>query len=198
MRRDRENRLRFIETDSDAIVNPIMPVWNPDGTRLAFSSLQRANNPPRYAIFELDLRTKRTSILVSGQNNHYPGSYSPDGAAFAYSTDRMSKATGRDWCGPLWTVDLRSGQHRRVPGASGADVAWHPTSDWLLFSVRVVGANRREFTEIWASTVDGSRREQITSGSGGTPHWCPDGTWFAFTSYREFGQPRTFKMNWSL
>ena len=74
-------------------------------------------------------------------------------------------------------VEPASGKIARLLVAGGRDPALSPDGRRLVFGI-FDGANQ----QLWVSDIDGTHRQQLTTGSSfdNTPDWSPDGTSVAF------------------
>jgi Tol biopolymer transport system component len=142
-----------------------LPVWTPDGTRIAFQS--NRNGPWRIFWAPVD-RSSSEEQLVGGDNTPVPSSFSSDGEALAYFS--MSTKTSAD----LWLIPLKG---ERTPKsflqtpAMELSPAISPTGGWIAYQSNESGRD-----EVYVRRYpDGGRLQQITTGGGMYPAWSRDG-----------------------
>ena len=108
-----------------------MPVWSPDGGRIAFA---REGDPlagTYEAIYTMrpDGTNVRQVSSASGGSDVWP-SWSPDGSAIAFAAIR-----NEDW--GIWTVDADGSNERLILGGTGAgyvdNPAWSPDGSLIAF-----------------------------------------------------------------
>jgi Tol biopolymer transport system component len=181
----------------------IGPTFSPDGTKLAFWSIEVADDS---AILLEDLTTRtiraliaagRASLmvsdmdggtasepraLVSGLRLHFDGSppsWSPTSDALVYGHLEDPRHLEDRNAMVIDTVPLAGGEPRRV--ANGDGPSWSPDGRRIAY---------RSATRPWGlmvAGIDGSSSDQVSTTStsvwnaGARPQWSPDGQHLAFT-----------------
>ncbi|QJR36531.1 PD40 domain-containing protein [Gemmatimonas groenlandica] len=154
---------------------PDMPVWHPDGTRLATVSSQYSAT---WDIVQVTLSTGDVKRLTSDPGIEDPNAWSGDGRTIAFvrsspegsiRSDILTVADGSSR--PLVPGELRP--HIGLPSPDGAHVAY------------MLG-NGSAFTIWMADSVGGNRRPLTTEGlEVDVPNgWSPDGKHFLYISNR--------------
>ena len=151
-----------------------VPVWSPDGQRIAFAS-NRDGNTEVYVMD--DDGTNPTNLTQNANTDGWNIAWSPDGQRIAFTSERdgntevyvmaddgsnpanLTQSAGDDWT-PVWAPD---GQH-------------------IAFS-----SNRDGNTEVYVMADDGSNPANLTQSAGDdwTPVWAPNGQRIAFSSNRD-------------
>ena len=153
----------------------ISPRVSPDGSRIAFSSL----NDSGWAIrmFSLDLgRTVSFPAGSAGGSNLSPA-WSADGMKLAFSSARSGHPE-------IWAVDAGGGMLHQVT-SFGSDVspAWNPRTGAQLAFV----SGRTGEPQIYVMDQDGSNVQRMTdSGYAISPSWSSTGM-LAFSWNRKYG-----------
>lgn len=112
-------------TDTDA--NEMMPVYSPDGNRIAFCALTGAlENPEHIKTFEIyTMNSDGSGILQLTDNESMDGypRWSPDGSRFVFSSDRHE---AEKW--EVYVMDTDGTDVRRVtfspPGVTSINPVW--------------------------------------------------------------------------
>ncbi|QIG42512.1 hypothetical protein G5V58_06755 [Nocardioides anomalus] len=149
--------------------NAYGPVWSPDGSTLAYSTLRGVG---------------LMTATGGGQHLVVPGgrspSWAPDGRRLAFACDEG-----------LCVVDLVTGQ-RTVVVPTTADwpavdsSTWSPDGSSLAFTrISADGDDYTSDTQLWTVHADGSGLAAVpgTSPEGIDPLWSPDGTWLMYTEH---------------
>lgn len=116
-------------------------LWSPDSRRLAVTD--------RHGLSLFDAQSGRRRVLVRG-SNAFPGSFSPDGGALAYSVD--NGGVGRGYRSDAFVVRLEDGAirqlthdgHSNSPTWGGDWIAYrsfHFSNGWSIGEIRVVRAD---------------------------------------------------------
>lgn len=176
---------RVLAKDLDAGEMNLSPVISPDGKYVAFLSERDLLN---INLFIADAETGEVikRLRTSGRNAHFDairfissaGSWSPDGAKFAFIT-----FVGGD--NEIALLDWRSGdieQRIAVSGVSAiTNVAWSPDGKTLAFSGLDGG-----ISDLYLLDLETRNVRQLTNDRYGDlmPTWSPDGKTLAFVSDR--------------
>lgn len=139
-----------------------VPVWSPDGQRIAFSSDRDGDS-------EIFLMNKDGSDLVQlTENDGHDGRprWSPDGSEIAFETDR----DGDDW--DIYIMNADGSDPRPVTSNTTSDFApaWSPDGNWLVYV-----SNNDEDNEIFIIDINGQNQQRLTSNSYNdtSPVWIP-------------------------
>ena len=189
----RRRRVTPLEPWSD----DIDPAWSPDGTKIAYASLN-ASGPNSVGIFTVNADGSDRHRVTEVRYDSTPTWSSSGRIAFVRShaiwtvnaegsSPRQLTSGKSDAC-PSWSSDGRSitfdrkddiwimeadgsNAHRFIRGASCA--SWSPNGRKIAFTGR---------KGIFVMRVGGIRRERLDPGSA--PSWSPDGHRIAFLSSR--------------
>ena len=142
----------------------VVPVWAPDGRRLAFTS-NRAG--PRNLFWMLTDGTGEAEQLSTSLESQNPNSWSPDGLlAYRQTTD------GAD--GDIWVLPLDGEREPReflVTQFFGTYPTFSPDGHWIAFQFNQSGR-----FEIYIKPYPGpGGMVQISTNGGVQPVWAPDG-----------------------
>lgn len=141
----------------------IIPIWSPDGSRVAFSSF-------RNGTFDLYVKNVDeagpSSVLLESLENKNAFDWSPDGRFIVHF--REDSAAGVS----LWVLPLEGSRSsmpvRRTSGATGA--RFSPDGRWLAFQSSDSGRY-----EVYIEPFPGpGRRIQVSTGGGGNAQWRGD------------------------
>lgn len=161
----------FTSTKPRKTLGLVRPVISPDGTQIAFAAVGDIYVMPAAGGAPVNL-TKDEALDTDP-------SWSPDGSALVYSSDKDSDHL------QLWVRDLKSGQARRVTnlatqpqGASyspdGRRVAFFKVDGmWRVAEMSILDLASGQVTKI-----------HDTLPQPGTPTWSPDGTRVALAGIR--------------
>lgn len=153
----------------------IAPVFSPDGKRLAF--IRASDNSVR-DIYVMPAKGGEPKQITHDGRIVDSLCWSPDGSAIIFSSDRGGKFA-------LWKVSLRGGEPERLP--VGAEDAFQPsfarTTHRLLYT-----QNSATWSIVSISLRPGVAAKPIqvvsSTAQDSAPTFAPDGTRFAFQSWR--------------
>ncbi|NJN19828.1 MAG: hypothetical protein HC822_28125 [Oscillochloris sp.] len=159
----------------DLLTDETMPVWSPDGTRLAFVS-DRDGNPE---IYISDLSDTQPLRLTSDPGQDLHPSWSPDGLSIFFESNR----TG-NWEIFAINVDGNS-EPRNLTNhpANDGNPAVSPDGETLAFA-----SDRNGNFEIYRWPLEGqSQPVNLTNNPAADvyPSWSPESTFIAFRSNRD-------------
>lgn len=154
-----------------------IPVWSPDGTRLAYQSAQAGKDQIYVVTVKPDNTPGDTIWLTAGlkdNDNTFPA-WSPDGTRIVFQS-------GSGGTFQLYVMNATgAGQPRQVPGLPpyAGQPAWSPDGTHFAFSGGVSATNGRE---IYTVPITGGTPLQLTANgrTGAGPRWSPDGQALVF------------------
>jgi Tol biopolymer transport system component len=154
--------------------NEIMPVFSPDGKRIAFAS-DRAGN---FDIYVMDVAGGRAVQITDQTTDDLHPSFSPDGTRLVYCS--IGSPSGQ-W--EMIVVDLANPATKKVIG-HGLFPTWSPTDDTILFQ-RARQRGTRWFSVWTTKLLDGEPTSPTeiavsTNAAVITPDWSPDGQFVVF------------------
>jgi Tol biopolymer transport system component len=158
--REAWTRLTF-EGDANSV-----PVWTPDGKRIAFNSNKEGQGPLNI-FWQLSDGSGGLERLTTSQYLHTPESWSPDGQLLAFF--EVNPATQRD----IWVLRMsdRKAQPFLRTQFDEAVPKFSPDGRWLAYISNETGRH-----EIYVQSYPGPGGKWQISTEGGTePVWNPNG-----------------------
>ncbi len=150
------------------------PRYNKDRTMIAFVST-RNNEHKRYNIFFMDLATRKTAQITSGNLDISSVDWSPDDSRLVFSC-RDNKGLQQ-----IHLVNLDgSGLTKLTEGPEeNMNPLWSPRGDLIVFMQFMRDKNT---SHIFTMDTQGNNRVQLTSDetAHSNPSWSPDGTWIVY------------------
>jgi serine/threonine-protein kinase len=149
----------------DGEVNTV-PLWSPDGRRIAFSS-DRASPGTRNLFWQASDGSGSAERLTTSPNAQSPASWSPDGNTIAFI--ESAPGTGYD----IWTLGLTDRKPRAFlqTKANETAPAFSPDGRWLAYVSDQSGR-----WEVYVQPWPGPGGKWQISAEGGTePVWNPNG-----------------------
>jgi Tol biopolymer transport system component len=164
--------------DKTLVVAAYSPVWNPDGTKIAFSGYDREGSSSgggaNYDVYVVNADgsglknlTKSPDDVAKGASQG-PAFWSPDGTMLAFDGDD-GHVDG------LYVMNADGTDFRWL--AAGGWPRWSPDGTRILYTM---GASHG--SDLYTIAPDGTRAVQITNAPGWDqqPAWSPDGNQIAF------------------
>jgi len=141
-----------------------MPVWTPDGRRVAYGSVVRAE----MGLFWKSPDGGAPELLLKAEHQVFPGSFSPDGATLAY-TEVNPESQGDIWLLPV------KGERKPRPLVKTRFHEWcprfSPDGRWLAYASDESGRS-----EVYLQELPGpGGRRQVSAEGGSGPAWARSG-----------------------
>jgi Tol biopolymer transport system component len=169
----------------DAAQDNAMPIWSPDGSRIAFGSLRNG----KWGVYEKAAnRTGGEQLLVESDLQKMPMSWSPDGRFLLYWVIG-AKTGGDQWMLPL------TGDKKPIPllqtSFNEAHAQISPNGKWVAYT-----SNETRRQEIYVRPFPSGDGIWPISVNGGTfARWRPDGTELFYMSATSLGKLMSVKVN---
>jgi WD40 repeat protein len=161
-----------------------LPVWSPDGTKIAFG---RGIFSPNAQIYVMNADGSNPTRLTNNSANDQNPSWSPDGTKIAFTSNR----DGND---EIYVMNADGSNQTRLTNNAVADIdpAWSPDGTKIAFS----SMRDQPSFELYVMGTDGSDPLRLTNNTSVDrgASWSPDGAKIAFTSQRD-GLPLVYVMN---
>ncbi len=163
-----------------------LPVWSPDGKRIAFVSDRDGNF--NFEIYVMEVDGSNQQNLTNNPFADGNPSWSPDGKRIVFSSDGPGHF--RSKFGPtdeIYVMDADGGNPQRLTNNRRYD--WHPS--WSPDGERIAFQSDRKGDlqnfEIYVMDADGGNEQRLTNNrvDDGNPSWSPDGERIAFGSRRD-------------
>jgi hypothetical protein len=144
-----------------------MPVWSPDGARIAFAS---ARGTPPNLYQKATIGAGAEQLLLESVSNSQPTDWSGDGQAIVFAA--MDPQTQWD----LWTMPLSTAGERRPVLLLRTEFNEHlgrmsPDGRWLAYVSDESGAN-----EVYVRPLPGpGPKKRVSANGGNEPKWRGDG-----------------------
>lgn len=144
-----------------------MPVWSPDGSRLAFQAYRSST----WNLWTVNRDGSGLRQETSGPFDDREPHWSPDGTRLAFSSDRSGQYD-------IWVVTLATGELRQVTRHDANDFmpAWSPDGREIAF------VSDRAERGIYAVAMDSGaeRLMRPEPAVAASPSWSPDGRSIAY------------------
>ncbi len=155
----------------------LSPRISPDGSRLAFASLDRSGWSVRMYSLDLGRMVNFPAGGTSGTNQS--PAWSADGTKIAFSSSRSGDPE-------IWVADANGGNLRKLTAFRGPDVAptWNPRTNAQISWV----SGRTGLPQIYIMDQDGANIQRLTDGGYAiSPSWAPNGAMLTFSWNRKYG-----------
>jgi len=156
--------------------SPGSPSWSPDGTRLAFSSIEGADSE----IYVLEIGAEAAEKLSDFEAPVYDPDWSPDGESLLFASQAGGRAV------QLFSIDADGANLRQVTTTETLKSypRWSGDGSLIAFvGTAVQPAVSLDWTAhvlaIWVAGPDGSGERQLTDLAldARLMAWCPAGPW---------------------
>jgi Tol biopolymer transport system component/predicted Ser/Thr protein kinase len=155
------------------------PAFSPDGERIAFRSSRDGGG-----IFVMG----RTGEAVTRMTRMgFKPTWSPDGAYLAFTSENVDlNPQNSQGQSELWTVNVKTGQTRRLTAEDAVLASWSPHNHRIAFTRRLGSAQDARRGGVWTILPTGGAATQVTTGDSRdwNPVWSPDGRHLYFSSDR--------------
>jgi len=155
----------------------LSPRISPDGSRLAFASLDR--NGWAVRMYSLELGRMVSFPAGGGGGTNQSPAWSSDGIKIAFSSSRSGDPE-------IWVVDANGGNLHKLTSFLGPDVAptWNPRTNSQISWV----SGRTGLPQIYIMDQDGANIQRLTDGGYAiSPSWAPNGAMLTFSWNRKYG-----------
>jgi TolB protein len=155
----------------------ISPRISPDGSRLAFSSLDRNGWSIRMYSVELGRMVSFPGGTAGGSN--LSPAWAADGTKIAFSSSRSGDPE-------IWAGDANGGSLHKLTSFRGPDVSptWNPRTNAQIAWV----SGRTGLPQIYIMDQDGANVQRMTDGGYAiSPSWAPGGALLTFSWNRKYG-----------
>jgi TolB protein len=153
----------------------LSPRVSPDGSRIAFSSL----NKGAWEILMYSLELNRLVTFPRFGGTNLSPSWSPDGTKLALSSSRSGDPE-------LYMADSSGANLKRITAFRGPDVS--PVFNRKTGTQIAWVSGRTGLPEIYTAEADGTNVQKITDqGYAVSPTWSPNGQFLVFSWMRHYG-----------
>ena len=164
----------------------LMPVLSPDGSKIAFASVDWTTGG-RLDLYAMDADgTNLTQLTDTVDTAELDPAWSPDGERIAFTWQEGDGVRSRR----IYLMDADGGNKRRLTSNDWLEEtpAWSPDGTRVAFIVtRAHEGSDLQDLDIYVIGVDGTGQVRLTDTPGvdAFPTWSPDGERIAFVSKRD-------------
>ncbi|HCT53522.1 MAG TPA: hypothetical protein DF712_13800, partial [Balneola sp.] len=150
------------------------PDWSNDGSSIAYNQ-STCNEIKECGIWALDLASKSEKFISSYGN--FPD-WHPSSNSFLFET-RVIQPDGTAIGDNIWLYNNDNETKKKIMFLEGENhfLSFSPDGHKLVFTSTRSG----EKPQIWIIDIDGKNAKQLTTTSGYSSTWSPDGKWILFT-----------------
>jgi len=153
----------------------LSPRISPDGSRLAFSSLNQSG----WDIMMYSTELNRTIAFPRFGGTNLSPSWSPDGTRLAFSSSRNGPPN-------IFLADTSGGNLRRLTSDKGPDVG--PTFNRKTGAQIAFVSGQTGLPQVYTMEADGTNVQRLTDqGYAVSPSWSPNGQFLTLSWFRKYG-----------
>ena len=164
-----------INLTKDSPENDTQPAFSPDGSTIAFRSRRGGGG-----IFIMGATGESVRRL---SDFGYNPSWSPDGRTIVVATEAVFNPLGRTGLSELWTIDVATGQKKKLFDGDAVQPSWSPHGDRIAFwAIPRITSQR----DLWTISSKGGTPVAVTQDAAvdWNPIWSADGKFLYFASDR--------------
>jgi Tol biopolymer transport system component len=167
-----------IDLTGDCTLDDDQPAFSPDGEQIVFRSERNGGG-----LFLMGATGESVRRLTTFGFNP---SWSPDGSKIVFATEGVFDASTRQTPSELWTVDVATGQRRRLASGDAVQPSWSPHGDRIAYWGLPKDSSRRTIWTIAAAeSGPGAPVSAVADDAlNWDPVWAPDGRSLYFASNR--------------
>jgi eukaryotic-like serine/threonine-protein kinase len=164
-----------LDLTKDSAEDDSQPAFSPDGSTIAFRS-ERAGG----GIFVMGATGESVRRL---SDIGYNPAWSPDGKRIAVGTEAIENPLGRTGLSELWTIEVPSGQKKKLFAGDAVQPSWSPHGDRIAYWAIPKDTAQRD---IWTIPAAGGEPVAVTQDPAldWNPIWSADGKFLYFASDR--------------
>jgi Tol biopolymer transport system component len=164
-----------INLTKDSAEDDTQPAFSPDGSTIAFRSERGGGG-----IFVMGATGESVRRL---SDVGYNPSWSPDGKQIVVATEGVDQPLGRTGLSELWTIEVATGQKRKLFAGDAVQPSWSPHGDRIAFWAIPRETAQRD---IWTIATAGGASVAVTQDAAldWNPFWSADGKSLYFASDR--------------
>jgi Tol biopolymer transport system component len=172
MNADGSNKTKISQGENEA-----WPVWSPDGTKLAFATVDFISADGN-DIYVMNADGSNRTRLTNDTFIDLPSSWSPDGTRIAFASNRDTPQTG-GYRFQLYTMSPNGSNVVRLTASSFDDIypVFSPDGTKIAFQRAFETQNSATLTsEVYVMNADGSDQKNLTNNTAddfGPPAWQP-------------------------